>query len=59
MKKQLGKILIVIGIVLTMDRTQEFKGVLEQITFYLEQYWTIFIFLLGLYLLTSPERKRK
>lgn len=58
-KKHIGVLCILMGLLLTMDRTQEFAGVLEVFTKCVEQYWTILIFFLGLYLISSPKRKKK
>ena len=46
-KKNSGIILIVLGIILTLDKTNEFKGIVHVIVYYIQEYWTIFITFIG------------
>lgn len=58
-KKNCGIILIVLGIILTLDKTNEFKGIVHIIVYYIREYWTIFITFLGIYLLSVPKKTKK
>ena len=42
-KKNCGIVLIVLGIILTLDRTNEFKGIVSIIVYYIQEYWPLFI----------------
>ena len=42
-KKKLWIVLIVLGIILTLDRTNEFKGIVSIIVYYIQEYWPLFI----------------
>ena len=58
-KKNSGIILIVLGIILTLDKTNEFKGIFHVIVYYIQEYWTIFITFIGVYLLSTPKKNKK
>lgn len=58
-KKNCGIILIALGIILTLDRTNEFKGIVQVIVYYIQEYWTIFITFIGVYLLSAPKKPKK
>lgn len=58
-KKNSGIILIVLGIILTLDKTKEFNGIVHMIVYYIREYWTIFITFLGIYLLSIPKKTKK
>lgn len=58
-KKNCGIILIVLGIILTLDKTNEFNGIVHIIVYYIREYWTIFITFLGIYLLSVPKKTKK
>ena len=47
-KKNCGIVLIVLGIILTLDRTNEFK-----------EYWPLFITFCGVSLLATPQKTKK
>ena len=59
LKKNRGIILIVLGIILTLDKTNEFMGIVHIIVYYIREYWTIFITFLGIYLLSVPKKSKK
>lgn len=42
-----------------MDRTQEFSGIVELMVVYMQEYWPIILTLLGIYLLSTPKKKRR
>lgn len=58
-KKNSGIILIVLGIILTMDRTHEFSGIVSQIAYYIQAYWPLVLTFFGIYLLSSPKKSKK
>ena len=47
------------GIILTLDKTNEFKGIVHVIVYYIQEYWTIFITFIGVYLLSTPKKNKK
>lgn len=59
MKKNMGIILIMLGLILTMDRTMEFSGIVTAISYYLKQYWPLLLLFVGVYLLSTPKKKKK
>ena len=58
-KKNIGIILIMLGLILTMDRTMEFNGIVASISYYLQQYWPLLLVFVGIYLLCCPKKKKK
>lgn len=58
-KKNVGIILIMIGLLLAMDRTVEFSGIVSSISYYITQYWPLMLMFVGIYLLSSPKKKKK
>lgn len=58
-KKHLGVILILVGLVLTMDKTVEFNGIVETISHYIKEYWPMVLLFLGIYLLSNPRKTKK
>ena len=58
-KKNCGIVLIVLGIILTLDRTNEFKGIVSTIIYYLQEYWPLLITIFGVSLLTTPQKTKK
>lgn len=47
------------GIILTLDRTNEFKGIVSTIIYYLQEYWPLLITICGVSLLTTPQKTKK
>lgn len=58
-KKNSGVILIMLGIILTLEQTKEFEGIIASIVYYVESYWPLIITFMGIYLLTTPVKSRK
>ena len=56
-KKNPGIVLIILGIIL--DRTNEFKGIVSTIIYYLQEYWPLLITICGVSLLTTPQKTKK
>ena len=52
-------ILIILGIILTLDRTNEFKGIVSTIIYYLQEYWPLLITICGVSLLTTSQKTKK
>ena len=55
-KKNAGIVLIILGI---LDRTNEFKGIVSTIIYYLQEYWPLLITICGVSLLTTPQKTKK
>ncbi len=58
-KRHIGVILILIGVVLTMDNTHDYNGMIERISNYTQRYWPIMVLLVGVYLLSNPKKNKK
>ena len=58
-KKNCGIVLIVLGIILTLDRTNEFKCIFSIIVYYNQEYWPLFITFSGVSLLATPQKTKK
>ena len=58
-KKNCGIVLIVLGIILTLDRTNEFKGIVSIIVYYIQEYWPLFITFWGFFANNSPKNKKE
>ena len=58
-KKNCGIVLIVLGIILTLDRINEFKGIVSIIVYYIQEYWPLFITFCGVSLLARPQKTKK
>ena len=48
-----------VGIILTLDRTNEFKGIVSIIVYYIQEYWPLFITFCGVSLLATPQKTKK
>lgn len=57
-KKNLGIILLMLGVLLTLDSTSEFKGIISTLLTNIQNYWPIILCLGGLYLICSPSGKK-
>lgn len=51
--------MIILGIILTLDRTNEFKGIVSTIIYYLQEYWPLLITICGVSLLTTPKKQKR
>lgn len=58
-KKNCGIVLIILGIILTLDRTNEFKGIVSIIVYYIQEYWPLLITFCGVSLLATPQKTKK
>ena len=58
-KKNCGIVLIVLGIILTLDRTNEFTGIVSIIVYYIQEYWPLFNTFCGVSLLATPQKTKK
>ena len=59
LKQNLGIICILIGIILALNNTNDYHGLVETIATYVKMYWPLLISVLGIYLLTTPVKKKK
>ena len=51
-RKNAGIVLIILGMILTMDRTKDFQGIVKG-------YWPLILCFIGMYILSSPKKKKK
>ena len=58
-KKNCGIVLIILGIILTLDRTNEFKGIVSIIVYYIQEYWPLLITFCGVSLLATQQKTKK
>lgn len=58
-RKNFGIVLVMLGMILTLNQTQEFSGLVETLLFYIKNYWPVCIVILGIYLLTVPTQRKK
>lgn len=58
-RKNAGIVLILLGIILTMDRTKDFEGIVSTIAYYIKGYWPLILCFIGMYILSSPKKKKK
>lgn len=57
-RKNLGIMLILLGVILTMDQTAEFNGLVEKMKEMVLNYWPILLIILGMYLWGEPKKKK-
>lgn len=57
-RKNIGLILLLVGVLLTLDHTSEFSGIISQLLTNIKQYWPLILVLLGLYFLCTPSSKK-
>ena len=55
-RKNAGSIL---GMILTMDRTKDFQGIVATIAYYIKGYWPLILCFIGMYIITTPKKKKK
>lgn len=57
-RKNIGLILLMLGVLLTLDHTSEFNGIIATLVANVKQYWPLLLCLLGLYFLCTPSTKK-
>ena len=57
-RKNIGLILLLLGILLTLDHTSEFSGIINELVNNIKQYWPLLLCLFGLYFLCTPSTKK-
>ena len=57
-RKNAGIVLIILGIILTMDRTQDFQGIVATIEYYVKDYWPLILCFFGMYILFFSKNKK-
>lgn len=58
-KKHLGIVLIILGVLLTMDKTDEFNGIVNTIAYYIREFWPMVLLFIGIYFLSNPKKSKK
>jgi predicted tellurium resistance membrane protein TerC len=58
-KKHLGIVLIILGVLLTMDKTDEFNGIVNTIAYYFREFWPMVLLFIGIYFLSNPKKSKK
>lgn len=59
LRKNAGIILVFLGMILTMDRTKDFQGIVATIARYIKGYWPLILCFIGMYIITTPKKKKK
>lgn len=57
-RRNFGMILFLVGVLLVLDRTTEFQGILVQLVDTTREYWPFLICVMGLYFLCTPSQKK-
>jgi len=58
-RKNAGIVLVFLGMILTMDRTKDFEGIVATIAYYIKRYWPLILCFIGMYIITTPKKKKK
>lgn len=58
-KRHIGIILVIVGLLLTMDRTVEFQGIVATLAYYIQEFWPMVLLFIGIYLLSNPKKTKK
>ncbi len=58
-RKNAGIVLVFLGMILTMDRTEDFQGIVATIAYYIKGYWPLILCFIGMYIITTPKKKKK
>lgn len=58
-RKNAGIILVFLGMILTMDRTKDFEGIVATIAYYIKGYWPLVLCFIGMYIISTPKKKKK
>ena len=58
-RKNAGIVLVFLGMILTMDRTKDFQGIVSTIAYYIKGYWPLILCFIGMYIITTPKKKKK
>ena len=59
LRKNTGIVLVLLGMILTMDRTKDFQGIVAMIAYYIKGYWPLILCFVGMYIIITPKKKRK
>ena len=54
-RKNAGIVLVFLG----MDRTKDFEGIVATIAYYIKRYWPLILCFIGMYIITTPKKKKK
>lgn len=57
-RKNAGIVLVFLGMILTMDRTKDFQGIVSTIAYYIKGYWPLILCFIGMYIITTPKKKK-
>jgi len=57
-RRNFGMVLFLVGILLVLDKTTEFDGIITQLKNTTQEYWPFFICVIGLYFLCTPSQKK-
>ena len=58
-RKNAGIVVVFLGMILTMDRTKDFQGIVSTIAYYIKGYWPLILCFIGMYIITTPKKKKK
>lgn len=58
MKRNFGIILMMLGVVLTMNQKVGQEQFMKQLLSFIENYWPLVISFIGIYIISMPKKKR-
>jgi len=58
LKRNLGIIMMMLGVILTINQSGNENEFIKQIEFIVKGYWPLIISFIGIYMISTPRKKR-
>ena len=58
-RKNAGIVLVFLGMILTIVLTKDFEEIVTTISYYIKGYWPLILCFIGMYIITTPKKKKK
>ena len=59
LRKNLGIIMMMLGVLLTINQGEQQKDLIKQIEVMVKTYWPLILSIIGIYMISTPVKRRK
>lgn len=59
LRKNLGIIMMMLGVLLTINQGEQQKDLIKQIEVIVKTYWPLILSFIGIYMISTPVKRRK